>query len=175
MFKDISRFNNIDDYLPILTAILIVDMIVMILSISNIISSNYLKVWYQKFFLSAVLADVLVLFIVVIFARAIYYYIFDTFSITNFIIVMLALQITHDILFYIIFSAIPRGTNKMIDVFKDYANEVSYGAIIGDSMMIIAIGLIASYLANFEENTNIIILIVFLYILQFILYNFLIY
>ena len=172
MFKDISRFNNIDDYLPILTAILIVDMIVMILSISNIISSNYLKVWYQKFFLSAVLADVLVLFIVVIFARAIYYYIFDTFSITNFIIVMLALQITHDILFYIIFSAIPRGTNKMIDVFKDYANEVSYGAIIGDSMMIIAIGLIASYLANFEENTNIIILIVFLYILQFILYNF---
>ena len=172
MFKDISRFNNIDDYLPILTAILIVDMIVMILSISNIISSNYLKVWYQKFFLSAVLADVLVLFIVVIFARAIYYYIFDTFSITNFIIVMLALQITHDILFYIIFSAIPRGTNKMIDVFKDYANEVSYGAIIGDSMMIIAIGLIASYLANFEENTNIIILIVFLYLLQFILYNF---
>ena len=172
MFKDISRFNNIDDYLPILTAILIVDMIVMILSISNIIQSNYLKVWYQKFFLSAVLADVLVLFIVVIFARAIYYYIFDTFSITNFIIVMLALQITHDILFYIMISLIPRGTNKMIDVFKDYANEVSYGAIIGDSMMIIAIGLIASYLANFEENTNIIILIVFLYLLQFILYNF---
>jgi hypothetical protein len=172
MFKDISKFNNIDDYLPILTAILIVDMIVMILSISNIIQSNYLKVWYQKFFLSAVLADVLVLFIVVIFARAIYYYIFDTFSITNFIIVMLALQITHDILFYIMISIIPRGANKMIDVFQDYANEVSYGAIIGDSIMVIAIGLIASYLANFEENTNIIILIVFLYLLQFILYNF---
>jgi len=172
MFKDISKFNNIDDYLPILTAILIVDMIVMILSISNIISSNYLKVWYQKFFLSAVLADVLVLFIVVIFARAIYYYIFDTFSITNFIIVMLALQITHDILFYIMISMIPRGANKMIDVFQDYAKELSYGAIIGDSIMVIAIGLIASYLANFEANTNIIILVVFLYLLQFILYNF---
>jgi hypothetical protein len=69
-------------------------------------------------------------------------------------------------------SIIPRGANKMIDVFQDYANEVSYGAIIGDSIMVIAIGLIASYLANFEENTNIIILIVFLYLLQFILYNF---
>jgi len=172
MFKDISRFNNIDDYLPILTAILIVDMIVMILSISNIIQSNYIKVWYQKFFLSAVLADVLVLFIVVIFARAIYYYIFDTFSIINFIIVMLALQITHDILFYIMISMIPRGANKMIDVFQDYAKELSYGAIIGDSIMVIAIGLIASYLANFEANTNIIILVVFLYLLQFILYNF---
>jgi hypothetical protein len=172
MFKDISQFNNIDDYLPILTAILIVDMIVMILSISNIIQSNYIKIWYQKFFLSAVLADVLVLFIVVIFARAIYYYIFDTFSIINFIIVMLALQITHDILFYIMISIIPRGANKMIDVFQDYAKELSYGAIIGDSIMVIAIGLIASYLANFEANTNIIILVVFLYLLQFILYNF---
>jgi hypothetical protein len=172
MFKDISKFNNIDDYLPILTAILIVDMIVMILSISNIIQSNYIKVWYQKFFLSAVLADVLVLFIVVIFARAIYYYIFDTFSIINFIIVMLALQITHDILFYIMISIIPRGANKMIDVFQDYAKELSYGAIIGDSMMIIAIGLIASYLANFNANTNIIIFTVFLYLLQYILYNF---
>jgi len=172
MFKDISQFNNIDDYLPILTAILIVDMIVMILSISNIIQSNYIKIWYQKFFLSAVLADVLVLFIVVIFARAIYYYIFDTFSIINFIIVMLALQITHDILFYIMISMIPRGANKMIDVFQDYAKELSYGAIIGDSIMVIAIGLIASYLANFEANTNIIILVVFLYLLQFILYNF---
>jgi hypothetical protein len=147
-------------------------MIVMILSISNIIQSNYIKVWYQKFFLSAVLADVLVLFIVVIFARAIYYYIFDTFSIINFIFVMLALQITHDILFYIMISMIPRGANKMIDVFQDYAKELSYGAIIGDSIMVIAIGLIASYLANFEANTNIIILVVFLYLLQFILYNF---
>jgi hypothetical protein len=172
MFKDISRFNNIDDYLPIITAILIVDMIVMILSIANVISSKYIKIWYQKFFLSAVLADVLVIFIVVIFARAIYYYIFDKFSITNFILVMLALQITHDILFYIIISIIPRGANKMIDIFQDYANEMSYGAIIGDSMMIIAIGLIASYLANFEANTNIIILVVFLYLLQFILYSF---
>jgi hypothetical protein len=172
MFKDISRFDNIDDYLPIITAILIVDMIVMILSITNVISSKYIKIWYQKFFLSAVLADVLVIFIVVILARAIYYYIFDKFSITNFILVMLALQITHDILFYIIISIIPRGANKMIDIFQDYANEMSYGAIIGDSMMIIAIGLIASYLANFEANTNIIILIVFLYFLQFILYSF---
>jgi hypothetical protein len=172
MFKDISRFDNIDNYLPIITAILIVDMIVMILSITNVISSKYIKIWYQKFFLSAVLADVLVIFIVVILARAIYYYIFDKFSITNFILVMLALQITHDILFYIIIIIIPRGANKMIDIFQDYANEMSYGAIIGDSMMIIAIGLIASYLANFEANTNIIILIVFLYFLQFILYSF---
>ena len=85
---------------------------------------------------------------------------------------MLILQITHDILFYIMITSIQKGSNKMIDVFKDYAEEMSYYAIIGDSIMIIASVLIASYLANLDVNTNIIILIVSLYLLQFILYNY---
>jgi len=170
MFKDISKFNNIEDYLPILTAILIVDMIGIILSKTNIITNNYLRIWYKKYLLSAVLADVLIILIVTIIARAIYYYIFNTFSIINFIIVMLIIQIIHDILFYIIFSLIPRGSNEMVDIFKDYADKASYKAIIGDSIMIIAIGLLASYLANFNANTNIIILVIFVYLLQYFLY-----
>ena len=171
MFKDISNFNNIEDYLPILTAILIVDIIVMILSKTNIITSYYLRIWYKKFLLSAILADVLSIFIGIILVRAIYYYIFPTFTINNFIILMLIIQIIHDILFYIIFSLIPRNSNEMIDIFKDYANEVSYKAIIGDSLMVIAIGFLASYLANFNANTNIIILVIFMYLLQFFLYS----
>ena len=101
MFTDISDFNNIADYLPIIAAILIVDIIGIVLLYSNIIESKFLQIWYQKFLLSAVLADVLVIFLVVIIARAIYYYLFNKFSIINFIIVMLVIQITHDILFYI--------------------------------------------------------------------------
>ena len=168
MFKDISLFNNINDYLPILNSILVVEIIVIICTYSNMLG-KYLRIWYQQFLLSAVLADVLVIFIVVIIARAIYYYIFNTFSIINFILVMLVIQITHDILFYLMINIIPRGANKMIDLFKDYADEVSYKAIIGDSIMIISTGLIASYLANFDANVNIIILAVFVYLLQYIL------
>ena len=52
MFKDISKFNNIGDYLPILSAILIVDIITIVLSYANIIQSKFLRLWYQKFFLS---------------------------------------------------------------------------------------------------------------------------
>lgn len=170
MFKDISHFNNINDYLPIITAIIIVDIIGIVLSYSNMLG-KYLRIWYQQFLLSAVLADVLVIFLVVIIARAIYYYVFDTFSIINFIIVMLVIQITHDILFYLMINIIPRGANKMIDLFKDYADEVSYKAIIGDSIMIISTGLIASYLANFDANVNIIILAVFVYLLQYIIHT----
>lgn len=171
IFKDISRFNNINDYIPIITAIVIVDIIGIILSYSNIIESKFLRLWYQKFLLSAVLADVLVIFIIVIITRAIYYYIFDEFSIIKFIIIMLILQVIHDILFYLMIITIPKGANKIIDIFKDYADEISYYAIIGDSAMIIATGLLASYLANFDANTNIIILVVLVYLLQFILHT----
>ena len=171
MFKDISQFNNIEDYLPILVSILIVLIISIILSHANIITSKFFRLWFQKFLLSAVLSDISLIFIFIIITRAIYYYIFDTFSIINFIIVMLIIQIIHDILFYIIFSLIPRGANQMIDIFKDYGDEISYKAIIGDSLMVIASALIASYLANFDANTNIIILVIFIYLLQFILYT----
>ena len=146
-------------------------MIGIILSKSNIIKSNYLKLWYKKFLLSSVLADVLIILLGIIFVRAIYYYIFTTFSIINFILLMAVIQIIHDILFYIMISIIPRGSNEMIDIFKDYADEVSYYAIIGDCLMVIAIGFLASYLANFNANTNIIILAIFVYLLQYFLYS----
>ena len=80
-------------------------------------------------------------------------------------------QFIHDILFYIFFTNVPRGTNKMLDTFKDYAKEVSYKAILSDSGMMIMASLIGSYLASKNINTNIIVLIISLYILPYAIYN----
>jgi hypothetical protein len=172
MFKDISQFDNIDEYLPIITAILIVEVITIILSFTHITESNFLRIWYKQYQLSAVLADVSLIFLGVVITRALYYYVFDEFSIVNFILLMVVVQVIHDILFYIMITQIPKGTNKIIDILKDYADEISYWAIIGDSAMMISSALIASYLANFDANTNIIILAFYVYILQFILYTY---
>ena len=109
--------------------------------------------------------------IVLLITNKVYYYIFKEFSIINFIILALILQIIHDILFYVLITIIPRGKNRMIDTFKDYAKEISFYAIIGDSLMIISACLIFYYLINMDINTNIIILIVSLYIMPYILYN----
>ena len=117
------------------------------------------------------IADVLIILIGLIITRAIYYYVFDTFSIWKFIILAVIIQITHDVLFYNFFSIIPRGVNKMLDTFKDYAKDVSYSAILSDSGMMIMSCLIASYLANKNTNTNIIVLISFVYLLPYLLYN----
>jgi hypothetical protein len=172
MFKDISHFNNTRDYLPIITAILIVEIITIVLSFTNITQSSFLKVWYKKYQLSAVLADVSLIFLGIVIARAIYPYLFDTFSIINFIGLIVVIQVIHDILFYIIIRQIPKGVNRIIDILKDYADEISYWAILGDSAMMIASVLIAGVLAHFDANTNMILLAFLVYILQFILYTY---
>jgi hypothetical protein len=172
MFKDISQFNDTTDYLPIITAILIVEIITIILSFTHITQSGFLKVWYKEYKLSAVLADVSLIFLGIVIARALYPFVFDTFSIIYFILLVVVIQVIHDILFYIMIRQIPKGVNKIIDILKDYADEISYWAILGDSAMMISAALIAGYLATFGVNTNIIILAFFIYILQFILYTY---
>jgi hypothetical protein len=171
MINNIADVNNINDYLPLLNAVLITDLFVILLLNIGVISSKVLQKWYSQYNLSAVIADVLIILLVLIITRTIYYKIFNNFSILNFIILAVILQITHDILFYIFFSNIPRGVNKMLDTFKDYANEMSYKALLADSGMMIMSSLIAYYFVNQNTNTNIIILISSLYVLPYLLYN----
>ena len=171
MLKSLADFSNINDYLPLFNAVLITDLFVILLLNTRVIKSQVLKKWYLQYNLSAVIADVLIILIGLIITRAIYYYIFDSFSILKFIILAVIVQIIHDILFYVFFSSIPRGVNKMIDTFKDYASEASYKAILADSGMMIMSCLIAYYLVNKNTNTNIIVLILFLYLLPYLLYN----
>ena len=174
MLKNIADFSNTNDYLPLFNAVLITDLFVIFLLNIGVIKSQVLRQWYSKYNLSAVIADVLIILIGLIITRAIYYYVFDSFSILKFIILAVLVQITHDILFYVLFSNIPRGVNKMIDTFKDYATDVSYKAILADSGMMIMSCLIALYLVNKNTNTNIIVLISFVYLLPYLLIQILI-
>jgi hypothetical protein len=171
MFKNIANFSNTKDYLPLLSGVLITDMFVILLLNMKLINSQVLRKWYSEYNLSAVIADVLIILIGLIITRAIYYYIFDNFSILKFILVAVVVQVIHDILFYILFKNVPRGMNRMLDTFKDYANEVSYKAIISDSGMMVMAAIIASYLAGESLNKNIIVLVVSVYVLPYLLYN----
>lgn len=171
MFKDISNFNKISDYLPILNGSILADIIIILgLYYTNLYPSKYLKKWYETYRLSAVIADVLILVIGKIIVRSIYNKIFNDFSILKFIFLILIIQIIHDILFYIFFTIVPKGYNKMLDLFKDYAKEVSYGAIIGDSSMIIISTLLSSLFANLNINQNIILNIFLVYLIPYVIY-----
>ena len=169
IFNDISNFSNVNDYLPILNAVLIVDIVGIIMSFIGIIKSIYLRKWYINYKNNAVIADVLVIVIGIIITRFFYTLFFKKFHILYFVLLTIVIQITHDILFYIMFSTISENKNKMLDFFKKYAREVKEWAIIGDSIMIVASCLIASYLSNFSLNSNIILLLFLVYLLPYIL------
>ncbi len=172
MFKSISNFNNTNDYLPILNGVIITDLCVIFLLIFGFINSKVLFEWYRKYNLSAVIADVLIIFIGIIIARFLYPYVFgEKFSLIKFIGLAVAIQITHDILFYYMFKLVPRGSNMMLDTFKDYANEVGFKAVLSDSLMMISASVLSSYFVSLNLNTNIIILILSVYILPYAIYK----
>jgi len=169
MFADISKFQNTDNYLPILVAIVLVELFVISYTLSPFATTKNLKLWYKKYQYNAFIADVLSVFIGIIIARAVYPYIFQEWKLWKFLIVLVIIQICHDILFYSFFSSIPRGASPIMDLFKDYAGELGGFAIFGDSLIMIFSAIIASYLATQSNNTNIILLIISLYILPYLL------
>jgi len=171
MFKDISNFTHTQDYLPIFTSVLITDLVVILLLNTNIIQSRVLREWYATYNLSAVIADVLIIFIGIIIARYLYSRLFKSYTLLKFIGLAVTIQIIHDLLFYIFFKNVPRGVNRMLDTFKDYAKEVSYKAVLSDSGMMILASLLSAYLVGKNLNTNIIIMIVVVYLTPYILYN----
>jgi hypothetical protein len=171
MFANIANFSNTNDYIPLFNGVMITDLFVILLLNMGIIKSRVLREWYDKYNLSAVIADVLIIMIGLIITRYVYYSIFKDFSIIKFVFVAVIVQIIHDILFYVFFSSVPRGMNQMIDTFKDYAKDVSYKAILSDSGMMVMAAFIASYLANQSANTNMIVMIVSMYFLPYLLYN----
>lgn len=175
MLKNISSFSHTGDYLPILTAALIVDMIVLTMIISGYIRVKSLNDWYIRFGFLAVVADVLSIVIGVVIARFLYTAFWTSaggsYSIITFMILTCMVQLIHDILFAGFFNRVPRGQNQMLDVFQDYAKEVGLTILAADSGMMIGTVLLASLLVNGQTNTNIVVLIVASYILPYLVYS----
>lgn len=172
IFANISNFNNTADYLPILAAVLWVETFTIFFAFTNKkYRSSILESWYKTYRLSAVIADVIIVIIGIIITRFLYSYIFTQFSIIKFIGLALAVQITHDILFYYFFTAVPTGWNLMLDTFKKYSKEVGLYAILGNSAVMFSSCLCASYLANYNLNMNIINLIITLYFIPYLVYH----
>lgn len=63
------------------------------------------------------MADILILVIGMILARAVFTWFDLEWSLWKFLLVALGIQIIHDYLFYLVFMSVPRGTHRMMDVF----------------------------------------------------------
>jgi uncharacterized protein YacL len=104
LFQNISNFNNIKDYLPILNGAIITDLVIIFMLEQKYIKSSTLKEWYNKFHLGAFIADVLSIVIGVLIARFIYTTLNLNWKLWLFIILVILVQLTHDLLFAKLFS-----------------------------------------------------------------------
>ena len=131
--------------ISILSAALWVDFAVMALikivpePISFLPPTGALTLWYDKFGLAAVAADVLSLFLGVLLAT----FLFPGAMGLQLVIGAVLVQMLHDILFYVVvIQGVPQGQNEMIDVFKSYASEGSWKILVADALMISSVVLL---------------------------------
>ena len=169
--KPPSNFMNNNELLPIFTGTLIADLITAFITLSGVLfTRKTLQNWYKKYRLSAVIADIFIIVLVLILLRYILNILNIKVSLFQFILLGLGLQILHDILFYLFFTNIKRGSNHMLDFFKDYAKELKTDAILGDSILVIWAIILASLLNTKSYKFNLVSLFIGIYLIPYIIY-----
>jgi hypothetical protein len=101
-----------------------------------------LKLWYDKFGLAAVSADVLSAVLGVLIAL----FFFPNAWGLGLVFASILVQIIHDVLFYfVVIRGLPQGHNQMIDVFKAYADEGGWTILLADAMIMTGTVTIATF------------------------------
>lgn len=170
--KPLINYNDKFEYIPILTANIYADLLIIFVTFSGILYSkqNIISKWYKKYRLSAMIADILIGVLYLLLARFIVYHFKLDVDLFKFTLLALVVQIILDFTFYLFFSIIPKGNNDMLDFFKQYAKEVGVNALLGDSILVIVGVIISAFLNNKSFDYNIIMLIISIYIAPYLIY-----
>ena len=158
------------NFLSLLNAALATDLIVISLALMGYLNGKALTMWYKKFTLGAVIADVLILVIGFIIAYYIYKYFFKTYNIFLFILIVIIVQMIHDSLFGLIVTNY-KGKSEILNVFKMYIKEINYRILLVDALMLISTVLLEKVFSSMNKNTNIITLILLVYITPYLLFS----
>jgi hypothetical protein len=170
---NISNYKDVNNLPYFMLGILIVDVVVLFLVRYIGIGGKSLNVWYDKFGLQAVIADVFIILIGFIIAQYIYTtYIMPYYgwNVIIFLSLVVCVQIIHDLaLYFFIILPFPKGHNSIIDMYKIYAQENGNQIIIGDALLMIASAFVTFCLKYLPNYITIHIGIVTVYILIYIL------
>jgi len=136
------------DLLNLATAVVWVDFFTIVLSKIFRLGASLDK-WYERYGMTAVLSDCLIIILGIMIAK----YYFPKTELRHFILIVIAIQLVHDVLFYLfVISPLPMGHNTMIDLFKQYASENSYKILIADSIMIASTVILANILGKVKKD-----------------------
>ena len=168
-FKDISKPDSL---LTIFIGLLVTEVIMITLFRSDRgIWKTMINRWYTEFTWSAIISDVAIVMIGFFITQYLYkQFVGQKWNPLIFIGILLAVQIIHDILYYLfVIRPYPPQTNKIMDFMNLYAEEVSWGAITGDSLMVIMTAVIAMLLKNTGNYNQLFVMTVSLYLIPYLL------
>jgi hypothetical protein len=177
--KNIGFYGEMSDLWYIFAGVLVVEAVVIILTryYPETLGMN-LNRWYSSFGLSAVLADILIIVIGFLLARYVYTNYVEpsladrSWSPWIFIGTLVGIQLVHDIFFYKgVIQTVGRGTNSMIDLFKDYAEVAGAKILAGDAAMMVGSAVIAMILKGQPEHLTGFIGILAAYVIPYILHT----
>jgi threonine/homoserine/homoserine lactone efflux protein len=169
--KPTINYNNKFEYIPIITANIYADLFIIFVTFAKIyINIKSLRDWYKKYRLSAMIADILIGVLYILLGRYLVYNSGLQVGLTAFAAICVFIQIIFDLLFYIFFTIIPKGSNDMLDFFKGYSKEVGAGALLGDSFLVIMAVIISALLNQSSYDTNIVFLIISVYLTPYFIY-----
>lgn len=157
MFGDLSRLSDTNTLLSFIGGALVVELIMLILFrlTESPLTGKEINEWYDVYKFDAILLDTLSVTIGFVLASLLYPLFFSEFNVGYYLLVVLAVQITHDYLFWrYVIVPLPKGHNQVIDTMKVYAKHAGVGAIIGDSVMYILAVPIASILLNMSDSAG---------------------
>ena len=125
-----------------------------------------IKKWYDKFGIVAVLSDVTSVILGIMIAHFLAPSNGWTLALYSLIV-----QIIHDVLYYVlIVRQLPKGTNAVIDLMKDYAEEVSWGPIVADSAIILSTVALYILLKGQSKEHTAFIAFAALYSISYVIY-----
>jgi len=172
-WPDISEYENIQDWVYIGVAVLIVDVIIIFLvRFFPDLFGKSINLWYNRFKLSAVIGDVFIILIGFAISRYIYtefVYPVHDWNPLYFSGLTVLVQIVHDILFYFgVIKQLPTGSNGMIDIFKEYS-EGGVKVVAADSAMMLGSSFLAMVLKAAPAHVTVAVSLLTVYALPYIL------
>ena len=169
--KPTINYNNKFEYIPIITANIYADLLIVFVTFSLILyNSKTLTEWYKKYRLSAMTADIIIGVLYILLARYLVHVLNINVSLFQFALIAVAVQLIFDFVFYLFFSSVPLGSNHMLDFFKRYAKESGYNALLGDSILVLFAVVLSAFLNKQSFDVNIVSLIISVYLIPYIIY-----
>ena len=169
ILKNISNYENEEDYLAIFNSALLVQLHVVYYVLHSYIKRNYQKEYFKKLGILTIFLDVSLLMLVIVAARSIYTYFFNEYHISLFLVIVCLVQITLDVFVHYFTYYIPKGFNGIIDIMKYHNKELGLFKIIYQNIIIIVITLLlACNFATLSLNLNIICMLINLYLIPYI-------